>query len=97
MGYCKYVDASKGGMTAEGLKQASKTGKRQISLQEAQMILGVDSNMSWEDIMERYQKMYEANEKNGSFYILSKIYRAQERLRDEFEEIEHKEQQGDSQ
>jgi import inner membrane translocase subunit TIM16 len=56
------------------------------------MILGVDSNTSWEDIMERYQKMYEANEKNGSFYILSKIYRAQERLKDEFEEMEDEKQ-----
>jgi import inner membrane translocase subunit TIM16 len=90
--FCNYVDASKSGVTAEGLKQASKSGKRQISLQEAQMILGVDSNTSWEDIMERYKKMYEANEKNGSFYILSKIYRAQERLKDEFEEIEDEKQ-----
>jgi len=79
------VDASKSGVTAEGLKQASRNRKGQISLQEAQQILGVDSNATWEEIMEKYQKMFDANEKNGSFYLLSKIYRAQERLKEEFE------------
>lgn len=73
-------------MTAEGLKQASRTKKSQVSLQEAQQILGVDSSATWEEIMEKYQKMFDANEKNGSFYLLSKIYRAQERLKEEFED-----------
>lgn len=80
-------DASKSGMTAEGIKQASRTKKNQISLQEAQQILGVDSNATWEEIMEKYNKMFDANEKNGSFYLLSKIYRAQERMREEFDEV----------
>jgi import inner membrane translocase subunit TIM16 len=71
-------------MTAEGLKQASKVKKNQISLQEAQQILGVGESATWEEIMERYKKMFEANEKNGSFYLQSKIYRAHERLRDEY-------------
>lgn len=78
-----YVDASKSGVTAESVKQASKRG-RQISLEESQKILGVDSNATWEEIMEKYKKIYDANEKNGSFYLLSKIYRAHERLREEF-------------
>lgn len=82
------LNASKSGMTAEGLKQATRTKKSQISLQEAQQILGVDSSATWEEIMEKYHKMFDANEKNGSFYLLSKIYRAQERLKEEFEDVE---------
>ena len=32
----------------------------------------------------RYQKMFEANEKNGSFYLQSKVHRAKERMEAEF-------------
>jgi import inner membrane translocase subunit TIM16 len=75
-------------MTAEGLKQASKVKKNQVSLQEAQQILGVSESATWDEIMEKYKKMFEANEKNGSFYLLSKIYRAHERLKDEYEVVD---------
>lgn len=98
MEYECHVDASKTGVTAEGLKQASK--KNQLSLEEARKILGVDSSASWDEIVEKYHKMFEANEKNGSFYLQSKIYRAHERIKDEFEsshDESRKEDNGDTQ
>ena len=46
--------------------------------------MGVDAGATWEEIMTKFQKLYESNEKNGSFYLLSKVYRARERLEQEF-------------
>lgn len=80
------ADASKTGMTAEGLKQASRVKKNQISLEEAREILGVGESATWEEIEARFKKAFEANEKSGSFYLQSKIYRAHERLEEEFVE-----------
>ncbi len=73
-------------MTAEGLKQASRVKKNQISLEEAREILGVGESATWEEIEARFKKAFEANEKSGSFYLQSKIYRAHERLEEEFVE-----------
>ncbi len=69
-----YTDGTRAGMTAEGVAAASKSAK-QMSLREAEMILGVEGNASWEDVMKKYKHLYEANDKNGSFYLLSKVYR----------------------
>jgi import inner membrane translocase subunit TIM16 len=80
-----HADASKSGMTAEGLKQASKVKKNQVSLEEARQILGIGESATWEEIEARFRKAFEANEKNGSFYLQSKIFRAHERLQDEYQ------------
>lgn len=90
--YCKLlskydfvrVDGSKAGMNAENVKAAGRAVKNQLSVEEAQMILGVDSKATWEEIMKKYRHLYDANEKNGSFYLLSKVYRAHERLKEEY-------------
>jgi len=82
-GMCN-ADGSKAGMNAETVRQAGRKGK-ELSLQEAQLILGVESGATWEEIMKKYEHLYEANEKNGSFYLLSKVYRAHERLKDEYQ------------
>jgi len=71
-------------MNAEAVRQAGRKGK-ELSLQEAKMILGVESGATWEEIMKKYEHLYEANEKSGSFYLLSKVYRAHERLKDEYQ------------
>ena len=55
-----------------------------MSIEEARSILGVDAQCTLEDVMGRYAKMFEANEKNGSFYLQSKIHRAKERMEAEF-------------
>jgi len=55
-----------------------------MAIEEARSILGVDANASLEDVMARYAKMFEANEKIGSFYLQSKIHRAKERMEADF-------------
>lgn len=72
-------------MTAEGAKAAARSAK-QLSVQEANQILGIESNATWEEIMKKYNHLFQQNEKHGSFYLQSKIYRAKERLEDEFKE-----------
>jgi len=79
------ADGTRAGMTAEGVQAAAKSTK-QLSLQEAQMILGVESQATWEEIMKKYNHLFAANEKHGSFYLQSKVYRAKERLEEEFRE-----------
>lgn len=59
-------------------------GKQQLTLQEAQLILGVESTATWEEVMKKFDHLFAANEKHGSFYLQSKIYRARERLEQEF-------------
>ncbi|PRW50845.1 mitochondrial import inner membrane translocase subunit tim16-like isoform A [Chlorella sorokiniana] len=79
------VNGTRAGMTAEGVQQAAKSAK-QLTLREAEMILGVESGSSWQDVMKKYEHLMQANEKNGSFYLQSKVYRAKERLEQEFQE-----------
>ena len=55
-----------------------------MSIEEARSILGVDAQCTLEDVAGRYAKMFAANEKNGSFYLQSKIHRAKERMDLEF-------------
>lgn len=109
------ADGTRAGMTAEGVNAARTAGK-QLTLQEAQMILGVESGATWQEIMkvrhaawrslvaglprrvrasaavtsgctpghgllprscapQKYDHLFQANEKNGSFYLQSKVYR----------------------
>jgi import inner membrane translocase subunit TIM16 len=72
-------------MTAEGAQAAARSAK-QLSVQEANQILGIESTASWEEIMKKYNHLFQQNEKHGSFYLQSKIYRAKERLEEEFKE-----------
>lgn len=58
--------------------------RKTMSIEEARSILGVDAQCTLEDVTGRYAKMFEANEKNGSFYLQSKIHRAKERMEAEF-------------
>jgi mitochondrial import inner membrane translocase subunit TIM16 len=79
-------DAKRSGVAAEGVQQAAQAGK-QLSLKEAQMILGVevgDPPKGWADVVKRYRRMMDANERHGSFYLQSKVHRARERLEQEF-------------
>lgn len=58
--------------------------RKTMSIEEARSILGVDAQCTLEDVAGRYAKMFAANEKNGSFYLQSKIHRAKERMDLEF-------------
>ena len=80
------VNAQRSGVAQEAAKgtAASMFAKKTMSIEEARMILGIDAGATLEEAMARYQKMFEANEKNGSFYLQSKIHRARERIEAEF-------------
>lgn len=79
------VNGAKAGMTAEGVQAAAKAAK-QMTLQEAEMILGTEAGAPWSEVLKRYEIMFKRNEENGTFYIQSKIYRAKERLEQEYKE-----------
>ena len=80
------ADAQRSGVANEAAKggAASMFSRKTMSIEEARSILGVDAQCTLEDVMGRYAKMFEANEKNGSFYLQSKIHRAKERMEAEF-------------
>eukprot|EP00892_Ulva_mutabilis_P001554 jgi/Ulvmu1/1139/UM107_0013.1 len=65
---------------AEALKKAA--GRSGISLDEARQILGIDAGTAWEVVEKKYQHLYKANTKT-SHYLLSKVYRAKERIDEE--------------
>ncbi|GMH43966.1 hypothetical protein BSKO_11900 [Bryopsis sp. KO-2023] len=75
------VNGQKAGVNAESIKAAAK-GK-QMSVEEARKILGIDANAPWEDVVKRYEHLFRVNEQKGSFYLQSKVYRAKETLETE--------------
>ncbi|CAN6299074.1 unnamed protein product [Urochloa humidicola] len=78
--YRKALDnANKTGVaheTINNIRRASKT----MTEQEARQILGVSENSTWEEIVQRYDNLFERNAKAGSFYLQSKVHRAKECL-----------------
>ncbi|EFN56817.1 hypothetical protein CHLNCDRAFT_144360 [Chlorella variabilis] len=80
------INGTKAGVAAEGANAARAAGSKQLTLQEAEMILGIESGATWQEIMKKYDHLFQANEKSGSFYLQSKVYRAKERLEQEFQE-----------
>eukprot|EP00730_Choanoeca_flexa_P017851 TRINITY_DN8639_c0_g1_i1.p1 TRINITY_DN8639_c0_g1~~TRINITY_DN8639_c0_g1_i1.p1 ORF type:complete len:169 (+),score=28.35 TRINITY_DN8639_c0_g1_i1:55-507(+) len=82
--------AAKGGAAgaANAAKSAATKARAGMTLEEAQKILNVEPNASYEEIMKNYDHLFKINEKKagGSFYLQSKVYRAKERL-----ELEHPE------
>ncbi|KAJ9525860.1 hypothetical protein QJQ45_009267 [Haematococcus lacustris] len=67
-----------------------------MAVAEAQLILGVDPKMPWGEVVKRYKHLFEVNEKHGSFYLQSKVYRARERLEKEYEAEGRKTSDGES-
>jgi import inner membrane translocase subunit TIM16 len=59
-----------------------------MTLDEASKILDIPPNAPLEDIVKKYETLYNANEESqgGSFYLQSKIVRARERLELELQE-----------
>eukprot|EP00894_Picocystis_sp_ML_P004153 jgi/Pico_ML_1/54670/g49.t1 len=57
-----------------------------MTAEEAYMILGLDNTATVEEIMKKYQHLFDVNEKHGSFYLQSKVYRAKERLDEELKQ-----------
>ncbi|KAK2639577.1 hypothetical protein Ddye_027372 [Dipteronia dyeriana] len=71
--------ASKSGVAQEAV-QNIRRGSKIMAEPEARQILGVTDKSSWEEILQRYDSLFERNAKQGSFYIQSKVHRAKECL-----------------
>lgn len=83
------INGQRSGVTAETLRSVTN---RQMQLEEARKILGIEDNLAWADIVKKYERLMDANKKHGSFYLQSKVYRAMERLEQEKEETERPQQ-----
>ncbi|KAK2662229.1 hypothetical protein Ddye_000803 [Dipteronia dyeriana] len=73
------TNASKSGVAQETV-QNIRRGSKLMAEPEARQILGVTEKSSWEEILQRYDSLFERNAKQGSFYIQSKVHRAKECL-----------------
>ncbi|KNA11715.1 hypothetical protein SOVF_132200 [Spinacia oleracea] len=73
-------NASKTGAAQEAMNNTVRRASKAITEQEARQILGVPENAAWEDILKKYDVLFERNAKQGSFYIQSKVHRAKECL-----------------
>ncbi|KAK4490591.1 hypothetical protein RD792_001276, partial [Penstemon davidsonii] len=73
------ADASKNGVAQEAV-QNIRRGSKMMTEAEARQILGVTENTSWEEILQKYDNLFEKNAKSGSFYLQSKVHRAKECL-----------------
>ncbi|ESR56368.1 hypothetical protein CICLE_v10022920mg [Citrus x clementina] len=74
------ANASKSGVAQETLQNAARRVSKSMTEQEARQILGVSEETTWEEIMKKYDTLFERNAKNGSFYLQSKVHRAKECL-----------------
>lgn len=74
------TDASKSGVAQETIQNTVRRGSKAMMEQEARQILGVTEQSTWEEILQKYDTLFERNAKNGSFYLQSKVHRAKECL-----------------
>lgn len=74
------ANASKSGVAQETLQNVARRGSKIMTEQEARQILGVSEQSTWEEILQKYDDLFESNAKNGSFYLQSKVHRAKECL-----------------
>lgn len=73
-------NASKSGIAQETLQNVARKGTKNMTEKEARLILGVSDASSFEEILQKYNSLFENNHKNGSFYLQSKVQRAKELL-----------------
>ncbi|KAJ6375277.1 hypothetical protein OIU77_000292 [Salix suchowensis] len=78
------ANASKSGVAHETV-QNIRRGSKMISEPEARQILGITEHSTWEEILQKYDKLFENNAKNGSFYLQSKVHRAKECLEEAYQ------------
>ncbi|XP_044478647.1 mitochondrial import inner membrane translocase subunit PAM16 like 2-like [Mangifera indica] len=74
------ANAAKTGVAQEALQNATRRASKAMTEQEARQILGVTEETAWEEIVKKYDGLFERNAKNGSFYLQSKVHRAKECL-----------------
>ncbi|KAF5452027.1 hypothetical protein F2P56_027067 [Juglans regia] len=74
------TNASKSGVAQETLQNTVRRASKAMTEQEARQILGVSEQTAWDEILKKYDALFERNAKNGSFYLQSKVHRAKECL-----------------
>ncbi|XP_024029085.1 mitochondrial import inner membrane translocase subunit PAM16 like 2 [Morus notabilis] len=74
------ANANKTGVAQETLQNAIRRGSKVMTEQEARQILGLTEETAWEDVLKKYDALFERNSTNGSFYLQSKVHRAKECL-----------------
>uniref|UniRef100_A0A5B7A3C0 Putative Transporter, Pam16 n=1 Tax=Davidia involucrata TaxID=16924 RepID=A0A5B7A3C0_DAVIN len=79
------ANASRNGVAQEAVQNIRRASKI-MAEPEARQILGVSEHSSWEDILQKYDNLFEKNAKNGSFYLQSKVHRAKECLESVYQE-----------
>ncbi|KAG6557037.1 hypothetical protein Mapa_000963 [Marchantia paleacea] len=82
-------NASKSGVAQETVQNMAKRTSKTMSISEARMILGVTENTPMEEVLKKYEALFERNAKMGSFYVQSKVQRAKECI----EQAQQQEQQ----
>ncbi|KAF8409029.1 hypothetical protein HHK36_005101 [Tetracentron sinense] len=80
------TNASKSGVAQETLQNTIRRASKTMAEPEARQILGVTEQSSWEEILQKYDTLFERNAKNGSFYLQSKVHRAKECLETLYQE-----------
>ncbi|XP_057446032.1 mitochondrial import inner membrane translocase subunit PAM16 like 2-like isoform X1 [Lotus japonicus] len=73
-------NAAKNGVAQETIQNTVRRVSKVMTEQEARQILGVAEETPWEEILKKYDRLFENNSKNGSFYLQSKVHRAKECL-----------------
>ncbi|RWR81516.1 mitochondrial import inner membrane translocase subunit PAM16 like 2 isoform X1 [Cinnamomum micranthum f. kanehirae] len=73
-------NASKTGVAQETIQNTVRRGSKTMVEQEARQVLGVTESSSWEEILQKYDTLFERNAKNGSFYLQSKVHKAKKCL-----------------
>lgn len=71
-------NASKNGVARETVNNIRRS--KIMDEQEARQVLGLKEHASWEEVLQKYDTLFERNAKNGSFYLQSKVHRAKEAL-----------------
>eukprot|EP00850_Spirogloea_muscicola_P008669 SM000047S16808 [mRNA] locus=s47:55111:55720:+ [translate_table: standard] len=74
------VNAGKTGAAQEAVNNVTRRATKVMTLPEARMILGVSEKTPWEEVLTKYQNLYDRNDKLGTFYLQSKVQRAKECL-----------------
>ncbi|XP_038878395.1 mitochondrial import inner membrane translocase subunit PAM16 like 2-like [Benincasa hispida] len=74
------ANAAKSGVAQETIQNTVRRTSKVMTEQEARQILGVTEEMPWEEVMKKYDALFERNAQTGSFYLQSKVHRAKERL-----------------
>ncbi|CAJ0583600.1 unnamed protein product, partial [Mesorhabditis spiculigera] len=85
------AQAAKGGHSkTEAQENMAANARLGISLDESMQILNVKAPLDQKQVEEQYERLFALNDKTkgGSFYLQSKVYRAKERIDEEFRKTE---------